>query len=142
MANNPQHGESIIKQVSDGFGGKKLIASSKFQDFLDDLGRIQLDSELNGDTEEQLISMIGAGLSSNSSSIKAIISSLDGQSQKIHINDAELSRLNAGRKDMLEMIDDSLQAIGVLQSLLSKQSSRTATINKRLDDLEQLINGN
>lgn len=38
MANNPRHGDAIIKAVTDPIGGQKLIASNQFQAFLDTLG--------------------------------------------------------------------------------------------------------
>jgi len=39
-ANNPTHGESIIKIVESTIGGKKLIATDQFQAFLDELGTL------------------------------------------------------------------------------------------------------
>jgi len=37
-ANNPKHGDAIIRQSPDPLGGTKLIATQQFQRFLDELG--------------------------------------------------------------------------------------------------------
>jgi len=37
-ANNPRHGDEIVRQSPDSLGGTKLIATRQFQQFLDQLG--------------------------------------------------------------------------------------------------------
>ena len=51
-ANNPRHGEAIIKVVTDATGGKKLIASDQFQAFLDQLGVVVNSNQAIGDLEQ------------------------------------------------------------------------------------------
>ena len=57
MASNiPKHGDAIIEVKTDGFGGKKLVASFQFQRFLDELGVVSNNSD--SETSEQLISAL------------------------------------------------------------------------------------
>ena len=49
-ANNPKHGDAIIRAAPDALGGTKLIATRQFQQFLDQLGTA-VDSSSDSDIQ-------------------------------------------------------------------------------------------
>jgi hypothetical protein len=54
-ANNPKHGDPIVRESPDPLGGTKLIATRSFQRFLDDLGLIVNDQ--NDDAKNVLLNL-------------------------------------------------------------------------------------
>lgn len=47
-ANNPKHGDAIVRVAPDALGGTKLVATRQFQQFLDQLG-VAVDNENDND---------------------------------------------------------------------------------------------
>ena len=69
-ANNPKHGDAIIRPAPDPLGGTKLIASRQFQQFLDQLGQT-VDNESDDDVNVLL------NLNSQIGRLKAVIDRQD-----------------------------------------------------------------
>ena len=61
-ANNPTHGEAIIKVVESTIAGKKLIATDQFQAFLDDLAKL-LNTASSEETQELFTLSVEMGAS-------------------------------------------------------------------------------
>lgn len=110
-ANNPSHGDAIIKAVEDQFGSKKLIATDQFQAFLDELGT--LFNNLTSATSEDALQLL---TQNNTDTLSAI-----------NVLQAKIKPIS----DSLQLIEDIMGQIGQIQA----ESSR---MNKRLLELEQL----
>lgn len=107
MANNPRHGDAIIKTVTDPIGGTKLIASNQFQAFLDTLGA-NIDS---GDNESTVdIEQNIESLSLSASRLRGLV---NRQEAVIEQQVAQIAILTIAVNDQGLEIDDLEQLIHV-----------------------------
>lgn len=136
MANNPRHGDAIIKMVPDGLGGNKFIASRQFQQFLDDLGADQITASTDGDDDLQLINAGQDAINSKISSLQSSITYLDDKAQESQSNSAMI----ADNRDLRLLVNDSVELINITNSQLMHYQAISSKMNKRLDELEQLLN--
>lgn len=112
-SNIPKHGDPIIEERTDSLGAKKLSASRQFQQFLDQLGGLFDQTSTSSDDVIQL-------LSSNV-----------GEIGILKAENARLSKINACNS----------QSLANMEAILGRIISEGRIMNKRIDEVEQLING-
>lgn len=111
MANNPRHGDEIIIEKPGNLGGKRLIASRQFQEFLDDLAS---DSSQITDVSD----------------LVQIIATLSDQNQQLQ---SEIIRTN-------KMVNANSQRVAIMQSQIDGQQSKLIALSKKLNNVEQIAN--
>lgn len=115
VANNPSHGDPIVKAVEDQFGSKKLVATDQFQAFLDELGILfdTLTSTTSGDALQILMQ-----------------------------NDADtLSSIN-NLQAKIKPLSDSFQLIEDIAAQIGQIKAESSRMNKTILELEQLAHVN
>lgn len=139
-SNLPRHGDAIIEQKEGALGRRSLVARPQFQQFLDELGTLLDNPDIDLSDITQIISSANYG--SRIASLGSKVNKLKDSEQVTFINDALISRLRADNATLRRTIAINDQEINVLRSAVTSTQSAVKELRRRINDLEQSINVN
>lgn len=142
-SNLTRHGDEIIEQVTDATGRTKFVAKKQFQQFLDEVGTVVNVINVEGGTTTVVQQLTSEGsfipqlLVENSKlkkDINALLQILNENDSQQSAGISQLSSLKKSNSDNKQLIAEQKAIIDTLTGQLSK-------MDKRINNLEQLIHG-
>ncbi len=139
-SNVPKHGESIIDQQQSALGASKLVANKQFQRFLDELGTLFDQAAISNADIIQLLAGDSATFESRLSFLRSMVIDLGNASQEIYANKTTIDKLTSENRRLNKIIEENSQSLAGVDSALANILQSGRAMNRRIDELEQLLN--
>ena len=139
-SNLPRHGDEIIEQKVSALGTTTLIAKRQFQQFLDELGTLLDNQDINLSDITQIVESLNYG--SRITRLSSAVKILSDSSQLVMVNNSLISRLRADNATLRKSAESNKQELESLQSVLSSTKSAISKLTRKVNDLEQVSNVN